>query len=93
MEIEKKYYAIEYVAKAINKPASTIRFWESKLPHLAPKVRGNLNNNRKYQIHEIVLVQKVSDLADWGMSIRGIVMAYEKGYFDRLYAILNQFTK
>lgn len=87
MEIQKKYYEIEDVAKAIKKPASTIRFWESKMPWMAPKVRGS-NNKRKYQIDDMALVQQVSNLIGWGMGIKGIVMAHDGRYFQDLYKSL-----
>lgn len=84
MEIQKKYYDINYLSADIGKQASNIRFWEGKLPWLAPKVRVG-NNRRRYQRAEMCLVRQVSNLIDWGMHIDGIASAYDKGYFQDLY--------
>ena len=87
MEIQKKYYEISEVSKLINRPASTIRFWEGKFPWMAPERRGG-GNKRKYRINDMVLVKQVNNLITWGMGIKGIAMAYDGGYFQELYKSL-----
>lgn len=86
MDIQKKYYTIEEVSKLVNRPASTIRFWESKMPWMAPK-RGS-SNKRKYQIDNMVIVKQVSNLITWGMGIKGIILAHDCGHFQKLYESL-----
>ena len=90
--IQKRYYEMDEVAEDLQRPASTIRFWESEMPFLAPAVRGS-NNKRKYQTHEVVRLQQVSFLMDFGMTVKGVVNAHEKGFFDKLFAVLNQFKE
>ena len=87
MDIQKKYYGIEEIAKTINRPTSTIRFWEREMPWLAPKVRGS-NNKRKYQSDEAFRVKQVNDLFNWGICLKEIVKAHDVGYFQPLYESL-----
>jgi len=92
MKIQKKYFGMDEVARDINRPASTIRFWEGEMPFLEPAIR-DANNKRRYQVHEVVRLQQVSFLMDFGMTVKGVSNAHKKGYFNKLFAVLNQFKE
>lgn len=50
-DIQKQFYKIKEVASMIGVPASTLRYWETEFPELAPK--RSLSNARYYTPKDI----------------------------------------
>ena len=69
---KKTYYSITEVSKMLNIKEHTIRFWDSKLPHLSK--RDNKGKTRFFNLKQIDKLSKLKDILKKNDSI---TLAYE----------------
>lgn len=60
MEVKKRYYRIHEVSELIDIPISTIRYWESEFPQLAPK--RTPTGHRRYNQGNIEVLKRIKFL-------------------------------
>ena len=60
MILKKTYYSISEVSKMLNIKEHTIRFWDSKLPHLSK--RDNKGKTRFFNLKQIDKLSKLNDI-------------------------------
>lgn len=60
MDIKKKYYRIREVSELLDIPISTIRYWESEFPQLAPK--RTPTGHRRYNQGNIEVLKRIKFL-------------------------------
>ena len=66
----KLYYTIKEVATELNVSESTLRYWESEFPQIAPKKGGN--NVRQYTRSDIETIRTIHHLIkERGMTLAG----------------------
>ncbi|MDC0216668.1 MerR family transcriptional regulator [Pelagibacteraceae bacterium] len=72
MILKKTYYSISEVSKMLNIQEHTIRFWDSKLPHLSKR-----DNKGKTRFFNLKQIEKISKLRDILKKNDSITLAYE----------------
>ena len=72
MTLKKTYYSISEVAKMLNIPEHTIRFWNSKIPDLSKR-----DNKGKTRFFNMKQIEKISNLHDVLKKNDSITLAYE----------------
>ena len=56
-EFDKQYYKIRDVSQLLDVPASTLRYWESEFPEIAP--RRSRTNQRYYKPEDIRILRMI----------------------------------
>jgi DNA-binding transcriptional MerR regulator len=73
---EQKNYSIGEVSRLLNVKEHTIRFWESKFPHLKP--RKSETGRRVFYLDDIKILQKIKKLLyEDGFTIKGAMKELE----------------
>lgn len=73
----KLYYSIKEVAEELSVSESTLRYWETEFPQIAPK--KGANNVRRYTKDDIKVVRLVHHL----VKERGLTLAGAKRYLKK----------
>lgn len=60
MEVNKRYYRIHEVSELVNIPVTTIRYWESEFPQLAPK--RTPTGHRRYNTKDLEIIKRIKFL-------------------------------
>lgn len=65
-ELDKKYYKIRDVSELLGVPTSTLRYWETEFPEIAP--RRSQSNQRYYTPEDITCLRMIHYL----MKVKGL---------------------
>lgn len=60
MEVKKRYYRIHEVSELIDIPITTIRYWESEFPQLAPE--RTPTGHRRYNTKDLEIIKRIKFL-------------------------------